>query len=112
KGKCGAVRNTTAAVTESVRVWDHINDFIRDQVIYSCRLKRLRKKMLDERDLKLERVLHLAERPRMPIERPLTFSLETDVSNKGNRKMFPLAVQFFAPETGVSNKILDFGERR
>ena len=59
---CGAVRNTTAAVSESVRVWDHINDFIRDQVIYSCRLKRLRKKLLAERDLKLKRVLHLAER--------------------------------------------------
>lgn len=41
---------------------------------------------------------------------PLPFSIQTDVSNNGNRKMFPLAVQFFQPETGVTNKMLDFIE--
>ncbi|XP_010775704.1 pre-mRNA-processing factor 40 homolog A, partial [Notothenia coriiceps] len=37
-------------------------------------------------------------------------SLKTDASNKGNRKMFPLAVQYFTPESGVTNKMLDFIE--
>ena len=41
---------------------------------------------------------------------PLPFSLHTDASNKGNRKMFPLAVQFFTPEDGVVNKVIDFFE--
>ncbi|CAL9686817.1 unnamed protein product [Knipowitschia caucasica] len=40
----------------------------------------------------------------------LPFSLHTDASNKGNRKMFPLAVQFFTPENGIVNKVIDFIE--
>ena len=39
---------------------DHVDDFIRDQVIDNCRSKRLRMKLLAERDLKLEHVLDLA----------------------------------------------------
>lgn len=41
---------------------------------------------------------------------PLPFSIQTDASNKGNRKMFPFAVQYFSPEYGVANKMLDFIE--
>ncbi|CAM4598668.1 unnamed protein product [Leuciscus chuanchicus] len=41
--------------------------------------------------------------------KPLPFSIQTDASNKGNRKM-SLAVQYFRPETGIYNKMLDFGE--
>ena len=38
------------------------------------------------------------------------FSLATDASNKGNRKMYPVALQFFSVEEGLSFKILDFYE--
>lgn len=43
-------------------------------------------------------------------EDPRPFSIQTDASNKGNRKMFPLAVQFFTAESGVMNKLIDFVE--
>lgn len=43
-------------------------------------------------------------------DKPLPFSIETDAPNKGNRKMFPLAVQYLSPECGVTNKMLDFME--
>ncbi|KAL2102048.1 hypothetical protein ACEWY4_003809 [Coilia grayii] len=43
-------------------------------------------------------------------DKPLPFCIQTDASNKGNRKMFPLAVQYFSPESGVTNKMLDFLE--
>ena len=39
---------------------DHVDDFIRDQVIDNGRSKRLRTKLLAERDLNLDRVLDLA----------------------------------------------------
>lgn len=32
----------------------------------------------------------------------LPFSTKTDASNKGNWKMFPLAVQNFSPECGIT----------
>ena len=42
--------------------------------------------------------------------KPLPFSIQTVASNKGNKKMFPLAVQYFSPVCGVTNKMLDFME--
>lgn len=41
---------------------------------------------------------------------PLPFSLHTDASKKGSRRMFPLAAQFFTTENGVVNKVADFVE--
>uniref|UniRef100_H3AK16 HAT C-terminal dimerisation domain-containing protein n=1 Tax=Latimeria chalumnae TaxID=7897 RepID=H3AK16_LATCH len=36
--------------------------------------------------------------------KPLPFAIQTDASNKGNCKMFPIAVQFFTPQNGLLNK--------
>lgn len=40
----------------------------------------------------------------------IPFSLAIDASNKGNRKMFPIAVQYFHLEKGIQNRIIDFYE--
>lgn len=39
------------------------------------------------------------------------FSVATDASNKGNRKMFPICIRYFEPSKGVENKLLNFVER-
>ncbi|GFS66311.1 uncharacterized protein TNCV_3856141 [Trichonephila clavipes] len=38
------------------------------------------------------------------------FSVATDASNKGNRKCFLVAIQYFSPKSGFCHKILDFYE--
>lgn len=43
-------------------------------------------------------------------EDPLYFSLASDASNKGNRKMFPLVVQYFDRRHGVKRGLIDFYE--
>lgn len=40
----------------------------------------------------------------------IPFSLSTDASNKGNRKMYPVVAQYFTCEEGLCVKILDFYE--
>uniref|UniRef100_H3B0R4 Uncharacterized protein n=1 Tax=Latimeria chalumnae TaxID=7897 RepID=H3B0R4_LATCH len=42
--------------------------------------------------------------------KPLPFAIQTDASNKGNHKMFPIAVQFFTPQNGLLNRMIDFVE--
>lgn len=39
------------------------------------------------------------------------FSLATDASNRGNRKLFPICVRYFDPSKGIENKILNFVEK-
>jgi hypothetical protein len=38
------------------------------------------------------------------------FSVASDASNKGNVKLFPIGVQYFNPEKGIVNFVLDFYE--
>jgi len=41
---------------------------------------------------------------------PIPFSIASDASNKGNHKLFPVAVKYFDINKGVQNKIIDFYE--
>lgn len=45
-----------------------------------------------------------------PAKEPLYFSLACDASNKGNRKMFPLVIQYFNTDFGVKRGLIDFYE--
>lgn len=38
------------------------------------------------------------------------YSISTDASNKGNRKMFPICVRYFSWDKGIQNKLIDFVE--
>ena len=38
------------------------------------------------------------------------FGVQTDASNRKNRKFFPICIQFFNKQTGIQNKIIDFIE--
>jgi hypothetical protein len=40
----------------------------------------------------------------------LFYSISSDASNKGARKMFPLVVKFFDKDNGTQNKLVDFYE--
>lgn len=44
------------------------------------------------------------------IENNIKFSIANDASNKGNRKMFPISVQYFHCDDGITNFIMDFYE--
>ena len=39
------------------------------------------------------------------------YSVATDASNKGNRKMFPICIRYFDPCKGIENKLLSVIER-
>lgn len=41
----------------------------------------------------------------------INFSLSTDASNKGNRKMYPICIRYFSYEKGVQNMLVDFIEK-
>lgn len=42
------------------------------------------------------------------LKNEVPFSVATDASNKGNRKFFPVVIQYFSPRNGISHKVLDF----
>ncbi|GFW24697.1 uncharacterized protein TNCV_2405601 [Trichonephila clavipes] len=44
------------------------------------------------------------------LKNDVPFSVATDASNKGNRKFFPVAIQYFSPKSGICHKIMDFYE--
>ena len=44
------------------------------------------------------------------IDNKIKFSISTDASNKGNTKMYPIAIQYFHSDDGIVNFILDFYE--
>ncbi|GFT49951.1 uncharacterized protein TNCV_4175791 [Trichonephila clavipes] len=44
------------------------------------------------------------------LKNDVPFSVATDELNKGNRKIFPVAIQYFSPKSGICHKILDFYE--
>ena len=44
------------------------------------------------------------------LQKGLPFSVSTDASNKGNRKLYPVVVQYFTTSEGMCYKILDFYE--
>ncbi|XP_050515221.1 uncharacterized protein LOC126890380 [Diabrotica virgifera virgifera] len=44
------------------------------------------------------------------LKEDLFFSISTDASNKGNRKMFPICVRYFSFDKGIQNKLIDFVE--
>lgn len=41
---------------------------------------------------------------------PIYFSIASDASNNGNRKLFPIVIQYFSVKNGIQNKLLDFFE--
>ncbi|KAG0426982.1 hypothetical protein HPB47_025939 [Ixodes persulcatus] len=44
-----------------------------------------------------------------PAGRNLPFALSTDASNKGNRKLFPIAVRFYDVNgAGITDALIDF----
>jgi hypothetical protein len=36
------------------------------------------------------------------------YSLSNDASNRGNKKLFPVAVRYWTPKNGIEYKVLDF----
>jgi hypothetical protein len=38
----------------------------------------------------------------------LYFSIASDASNYGSSRMFPVAIQFWTPQDGMQNRVLDF----
>ncbi|GFU96465.1 uncharacterized protein TNCV_90381 [Trichonephila clavipes] len=44
------------------------------------------------------------------LKNDVPFSVATDASNKGNRKFFTVAIQYFSPKSGICHKTLDFYE--
>ncbi|GFW20396.1 uncharacterized protein TNCV_2729351 [Trichonephila clavipes] len=119
----GSAQSEKVGITELTEVYHSIKHHI-SYVAQNCSLKVLKQVINDSDIVKqmtggrtkctalVKQVLFLysMELVQEDLKNDVSFSVATDASNKGNRKNFPVAIQYFSPKSGICHKILDFYE--
>lgn len=54
--------------------------------------------------------LSIEKHVKLLVSENIKYSIACDASNKGNRKMFPIAIQYFTLNEGINKFVLDFYE--